>query len=63
MPVAADKVHNMELASIGSEDLNMSNGKRVERLLRSVEKKRDADTQQRPQRFNPLIRASAESPS
>ena len=40
--VAADKVHNLEIASVGSHDSMMSNGERVQRLLRSVEKKRSS---------------------
>ena len=42
--VAADKVHNLEIASVGSHDSMMSNGERVQRLLRSVEKKRSSTT-------------------
>ena len=39
--MAADKVHNLEITSRGShEDSLMSNGEKVERLLRSVGKKR-----------------------
>lgn len=40
--VAADKVQNLEIASrnSSSEENYLSNGKRVERLLRSVEKNR-----------------------
>lgn len=41
--VAADKVHQLEIASIESSDTLLSNGEKVERLLRSFEKRRLVD--------------------
>ena len=40
--VAEDKVQHLEIASVGSQGSYMSNGERVERLLRSVDKKRSS---------------------
>ena len=42
MGVAADKVQNLEIASVGSHATLMSNGEKVERILRSVERKRSS---------------------
>ena len=60
--VAADKVQNIEIASMDSSDTQLSNGKRVERLLRSVEKKRSStDMMGVPAKeSNKVLRASLE---
>ena len=43
MGVAADKVQNLEIASVGSHDSAvMSNGEKVERILRSVDRQRSS---------------------
>ena len=42
MGVAADKVQNLEIASVGSHDSVLSNGEKVERILRSVDRQRSA---------------------
>lgn len=42
MGVAADKVQNLEIASVGSQGSFMSNGDKVERILRSVDSKRSS---------------------
>ena len=40
--VAADKVHSLEIASVGSHDSIMSNGERVQRILRPHDKTRSS---------------------
>ena len=42
MGVAADKVKKLKIASIGSHHSMMSNGEKVERLLRSVGRERSS---------------------
>ena len=59
MPVAAEKVKNLEIASIGSHETIMTNSERIERLLKSNRSTNNLKTLNALNQNNPTTRDSA----
>ena len=55
MPVAAEKVKNLEIASIGSHETIMTNSERIERLLKSNRSTNNLKTLNALNQNNPTV--------